>query len=684
MARDLPLLTSTSPTAIASTSVTIGHVQLRDLIICPRERGIVNYVQHNSIVEHDLNRPDSTPRTLVKLPFQPNTLASLPVSGTDDTLLAAGGQEAEIHLSYHSPLRACPRQNSALWHAEFSLPGSINNSVLLTSMSLTRSNESSVEPRLGISNNDCTVRFYNVPLRGQSKRLIDEVGCLNLNVPINHSSISPDGRTLLSVGDSAKVYLHRMTGGSRISFSPIATLKLPPPTNTHINYASASLTASFSSAFSADGSKFAVASQEGLLAVWDVRSSRPLKVFQTEKSRVPSSTGNGSASGWLADDIFDWAGGSFKAPGWSVRNVKFGGSGDKELMTFTEHTSLLHVVDARTFETEEIIQVPGAVEPPTPIIPTRPSFQSQTHLSVPSRRTPRPPTTQPSRVNSPRTTPANAQLQATIIRALSDTFRISSPYSPPSSISDSTWRALRMSESIAGVGGAEEGALGSGSGSGSGSGAGVGSILVIPPFGDPDVEADVHALLGSHGIRSRTATAQETAAGRRGEEGDDADADADAEEDRHDREQSEDSEDPNTGSTHADYDYVPAPAPTSRRPFNLGMAGTRFDHPHEGSGSNIEGDRERDEELESCTSSRTPSRPPSPSPGPLVGVSSSRRGSPGGRRVCDVATYVDDLDIAGTCFDPSGRWVYVASKESVVEWGVRGAEKRWWAGSEWR
>jgi hypothetical protein len=100
-------------------------------------------------------------------------------------------------------------------------------------------------------------------------------------------------------------------------------------------YPSSSLAASFSTAFSLDGSKYAVASQEGVLVVWDVRSTKPLKVFQTDKSRVPGGGGNGLATGWLSDDFFDWTRGSGRAPGWSVRSVKFGGSG-KELMTFTE------------------------------------------------------------------------------------------------------------------------------------------------------------------------------------------------------------------------------------------------------------------------------------------------------------------------------------------------------------
>jgi hypothetical protein len=42
------------------------------------------------------------------------------------------------------------------------------------------------------------------------------------------ASISPDGRTPLSVGDSPHVYLHGMTGGARITFTPLAQLSLPP------------------------------------------------------------------------------------------------------------------------------------------------------------------------------------------------------------------------------------------------------------------------------------------------------------------------------------------------------------------------------------------------------------------------------------------------------------------------
>lgn len=125
----------------------------------------------------------------------PNALASIQVPGTDNTLIAAGGQEAEIHLSLHGPpssdespiLTSQRRRNDALWQFEESLLGSINNSVLLTSMNLARSHESSVEPRVGVSNNDLTVKFYDVPVRRNTPpQNIHEVGILRLDVPVNH------------------------------------------------------------------------------------------------------------------------------------------------------------------------------------------------------------------------------------------------------------------------------------------------------------------------------------------------------------------------------------------------------------------------------------------------------------------------------------------------------------------
>ncbi|KAJ8594288.1 hypothetical protein M405DRAFT_918131 [Rhizopogon salebrosus TDB-379] len=336
------LLASTAPTVIAPAKITIRHPQLRDLIICPREAGIVNYIRGQSIIEHDLNSPDVAPKPVADLSFIPNTLSSLNLDQVPDshTLLAAGGLDSEIHLSLHSP-----SQDRALWHFSRRFSGGCNNSIVLS-----RACDGSHEPRLIVSNNDWTVRIYEVPLHTEPQNLRC-CGSIRLQEPVNHSSISPDGRTLLSVGDSPRIYLHSLSGNAQLTFNHTTPLHVPPPTASHLF----PIAASFSTAWSADGLKFAVACEEGVIAIWDVRSTKPMKVLHT-------SAGGRDYSGWSHDP---WEGmrGDSRAPGWSARNVKFGcggvgGRAGHEIMTFTEHTNFLHVLDARTFETEEIIHVP--------------------------------------------------------------------------------------------------------------------------------------------------------------------------------------------------------------------------------------------------------------------------------------------------------------------------------------
>ena len=101
-----------------------------------------------------------------------------------------------------------------------------------------------------------------------------------------------------------------------------------------------------------------------------------------------------------------------------------------------------------------------------------------------------------------------------------------------------------------------------------------------------------------------------------------------------------------------------------------------------------------DAEVETdCLTSRAPSRAASPPPLPLPHGWPPRRGAPylpehgylaaegsGGALAIQTPAH---LDLAGTCFDPRGAWLYVASTTGIVEWGVRGGEKRWWSESAW-
>ena len=80
----------------------------------------------------------------------------------------------------------------------------------------------------------------------------------------------------------------------------------------------------------------------------------------------------------------------------------------------------------------------------------------------------------------------------------------------------------------------------------------------------------------------------------------------------------------------------------------------------------------------------TPS-PSSSAPTSLTASPRRRRrvSSSGARGGPWTLTVPPHLNLAGTCFDPSGRYVYVASESGVVEWAVRGADKVWWSGGAW-
>ncbi|KAF7976957.1 hypothetical protein HWV62_5016 [Athelia sp. TMB] len=624
------LLSSVEPSHAVPASVTIGHVQLRDVLICPRERGVVNYLQHQTIVEHDIVTPFSTPRRLAKLSFTPNSLTAMRIPGADTTLFAAGGQEAELHLSLHrpvppsSPTASSSKRPKPVWQFEAILPGSINNAVLLTS-----ANQSAAEPRVVVSNNDCSVKFFDVPIRTETTRpTIREAGVLRLRVPVNHSSISPDGRTLLSVGDDANIHLHALSGGARVSFSRITTLALPPSDATPVHSPSSSpshlssrppssvprlgstltspfsssyspypssyspqyptaLTASFSSAFSSDGTKFAVASQEGSVAVWDVRSSVPLKVFHTaRRPHSPQSTFSARESLGYSADPWEWTRGACAAPGWGVRSVKFANSGSGEVLLWTEHTARIHVVDARTFEGEEVIAMPAV---PSSFYPG--SLESDGSMK--------------EREQVHRGTRARAPSPNIIIHQR---------------------RIIRQRQMVLGAPQSISVPLN--------------TVVPEPPFTSPPTQRE-SPLLGS--MREYASASASTGVFALDPE------DAEAERDR-EREM-----DIDAAEAEAEAECTPAHTPPrSRSPIPI-----PFSNPNPGEEINFSANY-------MARSLYSPE---------------ANREQFGEEKVCREAER--EADLAGLCVDPTGGFVYVASTAGIAEWEVRGREERWWRGGEW-
>lgn len=194
---------------------------------------------------------------------------------------------------------------------------------------LTRSNT----VRLMISNNDRSVKVFRLrpPTRNrtpqsecaQSERIesglpgLSRTQIVAFPTCVNHSSFSPDGRHVVSVGDTPEVFLfsvHPVTN----ELNKIATY-------------TASSDASFSTTWSPDGMQFAVASQDGIVSVWDVRSSKKIAALQT--TQFSDLYGAGAA-----------------------RVVKWSPRGD--VLAFSEQQNYIHIVDTISFEIVQRIRLP--------------------------------------------------------------------------------------------------------------------------------------------------------------------------------------------------------------------------------------------------------------------------------------------------------------------------------------
>jgi len=288
-----------------------------------------------------------------------------------------------------------------------------------------------------------------------------------------------------------------------------------------------------------------------------------MKVLHTSRAR------GGDDTGWMSDDPWEWTRGNSRAPGWGARNIKFGCGGvgaqaGHEIMTYTEHTNLLHVLDARTFETEDIIRVPNiscskSSFPPPIHSPAHPLFRRHSAIRLSAR---------PARRDD--------------------------------------------------------------------------SIVVIPPRGAPSRTTSLTSA-----PPSRMSVVDRTGGS---DEGDTMDLD-ELEVDCLSRGGSP----PPTIPYRPSSPYRPiSPSPLASQPYHPTSPPYRPASP--------------------------PYRPATPSFHPYRRTSRRTQGEEG---EVERALQREDVDIAGTCFDPTGGFLYVATTGGVAEWTVRGSGKRWWGSGQW-
>ncbi|KZT59156.1 hypothetical protein CALCODRAFT_516249 [Calocera cornea HHB12733] len=334
-------LLNESPSTVTPAVITSHHRELRDLLVCPEQRGTVHYIRSTSLFSHSTLTPDAEPEQLCDLRFHPVCLSY------GAGLLAAGGLHSELALR---PL------HSSRWTYTTKLSKSINNSLFVTSACLPDDpGASGSRTRLFVSNNDHTLTAYEVWIEedgdgeGEGGCRMELSGSVRLTTALNHSSLSPDGRTLLVVGDTPEVFVLNVSGGPSTTMKLTTTLEgmwaalptLPSQLLGALMDASSQCHHRVRCLllWLARPATYHAGLTDGQVMVWDVRSTKPLAKFSASRA------------------------------GASTRAVKFTPPGaPQELLTFAEGSSNLHVVDARTFDTHETYMLPPIESPSCPTL----------------------------------------------------------------------------------------------------------------------------------------------------------------------------------------------------------------------------------------------------------------------------------------------------------------------------
>ncbi|KAJ3173844.1 hypothetical protein HDU87_007347 [Geranomyces variabilis] len=268
-----------------AVAVNIQHWQLRHQIQCPTRNDECVYATQHSVDSYNTETKRTT-SLLAELAFKPVTIAA------SFEYIAAAGQRGQVVAcelgSDESPVQIAAGRNCTNGLCVFDHHG---------------------QPRLLSCSNDKTIKVYSLPK-------LDLLHTIGFPEPVNYAAVSPDGRKMVAVGDGEDAYLYDISAGGE--FTRTATLE-------------AGRDAGFSCAWDRTSQRFAVATQDNHVRVWDVRDlAQPVaEIITTNELRTAAN-----------------------AP----RSVKFSLTGP-DLLLFSEHMRKFHVVDARTFNDRQVIQV---------------------------------------------------------------------------------------------------------------------------------------------------------------------------------------------------------------------------------------------------------------------------------------------------------------------------------------
>mmetsp|Transcript_27318 Transcript_27318/g.52001 ORF Transcript_27318/g.52001 Transcript_27318/m.52001 type:complete len:339 (+) Transcript_27318:231-1247(+) len=255
---------------------TIQHWQLRDLISTGSKANEVYYVRYNQTLCYDTQTREA--RVIQELGYAPTSMTM------GHGYLAAGGQLGQLDV-YSA------NEGNSIFSSD--VGDNVNNSLHV-------GKSSAGDPCLLVSNNDCTVKVYDLPS-------LRRLASVTFPMAINYSAMSSDGKYMVCVGDSEHVYLYSTQGEYQL-----------------LNTFSEASDSGMCCAWNASDTSFASASQDGTVCVWDLRMGKLLAKLAAPRS---------------------------------CRAVKFS-CGAIDLLTYTEHEGACHIVDARTFQEQQVLTIP--------------------------------------------------------------------------------------------------------------------------------------------------------------------------------------------------------------------------------------------------------------------------------------------------------------------------------------
>ncbi|KAK9462842.1 WD40-repeat-containing domain protein [Lipomyces oligophaga] len=342
-----------------SARVTIKHWQLRDLVCKSAIPNQVLYVSGNHA--KTLNFETGRRGKCAEFLFEPRCIAA------DHGIVVVGGfqrgQLAVTALNDRTSTSTVPPVHS------FELGGYINNAITLF-------DRGSGNRRALVCNNDHSLRLLDINQSGH--KVLDS---LQLPVSLNHSSISPDQKTVIACGDSPHLFIlhpeepHRASlhdlddSSSRLDGLSSSAIGDSPERWKQYKTLATSADAGFSTAFNPAGILFAVAAQDGIATVFDSRYFTTSE--HTSSSIHTSSPASASSSSSVRAVRYSSADSSPLRIVQSTRPMESSGafrclkfsSGSEDLLLIAEQAGRVHVVDSRRFEYRQVLDIPNLLGP---------------------------------------------------------------------------------------------------------------------------------------------------------------------------------------------------------------------------------------------------------------------------------------------------------------------------------